>query len=318
VLVVEQWDSVAVVLLILFAAREFTRIHTYTHTQQAEQEVLSRRAAARKHNHIPDKSSPSSKKAKGKSSKATLASALASSVDGPENQPSTLNSPGFPPAPLLQPLSHLLSPAPPLPTVHGDSDSKMGVESVKLACRVLDMSITALGSQILFASNLSRCPALVAYGACPPPSPPSSLSPPHAHRSHTLHQQLGQRRREGHRRVLPQSCTMLLPPPPRISVQVQQCHPLDGDAGWFHEQRRRCCLIANDGNPETRGSSIEHHSALSHVDCLPPWSLRVFLLSRLRCPPHFVFRLSECCLLVLNSGTTAQPGPDSIRRSGRL
>jgi hypothetical protein len=156
-------------------------------------------------------------------------------------------------------------------------------------------------------------------GHAPPfPSFPPFLPvfPPHASLAHST--QLGQRRREGHRRVSPQSCTMLLPLLPRISVQVQQSHALDGDPGWCHEQRRRCCLIANDGNPETRGSSIEHHSAVSYVDCLPPWSLRAFLLSRLRCLPPFVFRLSVCCLLVLNSGTTAQPGPDSIRRSGRL
>jgi hypothetical protein len=77
----------------------FTRIHTYAHTrtQQAEQEVLSRKAVAKKHNHISSKSSPLSKNAKGKSSKDARASALA--VDGPENQTSTIHSPGFPAAP---------------------------------------------------------------------------------------------------------------------------------------------------------------------------------------------------------------------------
>ncbi len=168
------------------------------------------------------------------------------------------------------------------------------------------------------AALTASCAALLWSPMGPSPSPPSSLSPPHAHRSHTLHQQLGQRRRECHRRVSPQSCTMLLPPLPRISVQVQQSHALDGDAGWCQEQRRRCCLITNDCNLETRGSSIEHHSALSYVNCLPPWSLRVFLLSCLRCPPPFLFFVWVCCLLVLNLGTTAQPGPDCIRRSGRL
>lgn len=67
---------------------------TPAESQKAEQEALSRQAASIQHRHILEKSRPSSKTDEGLSSNATLASALPSSVDGPESPPPTLKSPG--------------------------------------------------------------------------------------------------------------------------------------------------------------------------------------------------------------------------------